>query len=316
MRSYEKIDIIEVYFNYLHQRKEVAEISRIKTYHLGRTIKNIRLERNMTRLELAQDICSDKYILMIEKGERNPSNFILSKLSDKLNANLTDLEMYENCIEPVKVRDYYNKFTLYRGLFKIDELKTITEEALKMTDFQSLPWNSEIIINNAYILIAKDRNINEAIRIIHEGIVKLAEYRNIDIGFQLRLKLHKALFYQHLHNHKEALNLIEELFKKSHKSIDARFIRIHGDIIYYWIQMYLGNCKDLLKNGQELLEEIKTAGFYTTTPKFYMLLAMAYHKNNEVELSRSYLEKAFQNFQLEDTDPSFINMLKGFFKDY
>ena len=270
----------------------------------------------MTRLELAQDICSDKYILMIEKGERNPSGYILSKLSEKLNADLTDLEMYENCIEPIKVRDYYNKFTLYRGLFKIEELIDITEEALKLTDFQVLPWNSEIIINKAYILIAKDRNINEAIRIINEGIVKLTEYKNIDIGFQLRLKLHLALFYQHQHNHQEALKLIEELFEKSHKSIDAKFIRIHGDIIYYWIQMYLGNCTDLLKNSQALLEEIKSSGFYTTTPKFYMLLAMAYHKNNEVELSRSYLNKAFQNFQLEDTDPSFLGMLKGFFKNY
>jgi transcriptional regulator with XRE-family HTH domain len=62
----------------------------------GLHIKFLRLERNLTQVELANLAQFDKnYIGQIERGERNPSLINLIRLSKALNVKLTDLTDFE-----------------------------------------------------------------------------------------------------------------------------------------------------------------------------------------------------------------------------
>jgi transcriptional regulator with XRE-family HTH domain/uncharacterized protein YerC len=63
--------------------------------HFGEFLQELRLSRNMTREQLAQDICTPKQIYRIEKGVYEPSLYLINQLSIKFNLDLNDyFKMY------------------------------------------------------------------------------------------------------------------------------------------------------------------------------------------------------------------------------
>lgn len=58
--------------------------------HFGELLKEIRTSKGLTLQDLAEDICSVRQLSRIEKGENNPSVYILHNLSKKLNIDLQD----------------------------------------------------------------------------------------------------------------------------------------------------------------------------------------------------------------------------------
>lgn len=63
--------------------------------HFGEFLQELRLSRNMTREQLAQDICTPKQIYRIEKGVYEPSLYLINQLSIKFNMDLNEyFKMY------------------------------------------------------------------------------------------------------------------------------------------------------------------------------------------------------------------------------
>ena len=63
---------------------------------IGDIIKEQRTMNNMSRQTIAEGICSEKYIYLIERNERNPSAYILDQLSEKLGIDLFEYYQYQN----------------------------------------------------------------------------------------------------------------------------------------------------------------------------------------------------------------------------
>ncbi len=63
--------------------------------HFGAFLKELREARNLTKEQLASGVCTRKEIYRIEKGEYQPSLYLLNKLSIKLNVDLNEyFKMY------------------------------------------------------------------------------------------------------------------------------------------------------------------------------------------------------------------------------
>lgn len=63
--------------------------------YFGKFLQELRLSKNMTRAQLAQDICTPKQIYRIEKGEYEPSLYLMNQLSIKFNLDLNEyFKMY------------------------------------------------------------------------------------------------------------------------------------------------------------------------------------------------------------------------------
>jgi transcriptional regulator with XRE-family HTH domain len=58
--------------------------------HFGNLLRELRESRNLTREQLAQNICTPKQIYRIEKGYSEPSICLLNQLSIKLNIDLNE----------------------------------------------------------------------------------------------------------------------------------------------------------------------------------------------------------------------------------
>ncbi|MGN6715096.1 helix-turn-helix domain-containing protein [Anaerocolumna jejuensis] len=63
--------------------------------HFGVFLRELRESRNLTREQLAKDICTPKQIYRIEKGDFEPSLYLLNQLSIKFNMDLNEyFKMY------------------------------------------------------------------------------------------------------------------------------------------------------------------------------------------------------------------------------
>ena len=62
----------------------------MKYEHFGDLLQELRMNYNMSREELAQNICTPKQIYRIEKGESEPSIYLLHQLSYKFNLDLNE----------------------------------------------------------------------------------------------------------------------------------------------------------------------------------------------------------------------------------
>lgn len=63
---------------------------------IGNIIEEQRVSLGMSRKELSEGICTQKYVYLIEKNERNPSAYILNSFSDRLGLDLFDYYQYLN----------------------------------------------------------------------------------------------------------------------------------------------------------------------------------------------------------------------------
>lgn len=58
--------------------------------HFGELLKEIRTSNNLTLNELSKDICTTRHLSRIEKGESQPSVYVLHHLSKKFNMDLQE----------------------------------------------------------------------------------------------------------------------------------------------------------------------------------------------------------------------------------
>lgn len=71
------------------------KVAKMNYEYFGKFLQELRLSKNMTRAGLAQDICTPKQIYRIEKGEYEPSLYLINQLSIKFNLDLNEyFKMY------------------------------------------------------------------------------------------------------------------------------------------------------------------------------------------------------------------------------
>ncbi len=97
---------------------------------IGSVIKEYRKRKKISRKSLADGLCSEKYIYLIEKGERTPSAEMSALLGDKLGIDLFEYYEYVDCIDPIDVNQAIKLFTRYRNGNDMVALKRVTDEAM------------------------------------------------------------------------------------------------------------------------------------------------------------------------------------------
>lgn len=78
--------------------------------HIGNVIKEYRSLIGMSRNDIAKNICTEKYVYLIEKGQRTPSADMTRLLGDNLGIDLFEYYQYLDCINPIEVREKNQPF--------------------------------------------------------------------------------------------------------------------------------------------------------------------------------------------------------------
>lgn len=185
---------------------------------LGLSIKKLRLIKNLTQKDLAQNICSREYISQLEKGKRMPSAYILKLLSEKL---CEDISFFTNLSDEFLTFKFLTTLETYVEQKKISELELI----IASPNFSNYNSHKKIKLwVEGLIQIKLYKNYNSGLVLFSKAISSELNQNNINflskqlLSF-LDLKILNSFFHfqfrQNNFSYIEALeNLIESLSRK------------------------------------------------------------------------------------------------------
>lgn len=278
--------------------------------HIGTIIEKCRLAAGMSRKELSENLCSEKYIYLIEKGERTPSANLLKLMGERLGVYLFGFYMYLECIDPLYVREKMRFFHMCRINLDFKALKEASEEAGDMPDFRSKPWCFEIQLNNIYYLVFEEKKFSEAASML-DSLLKEAEAYvptyiflinahtlmstcSLVTGDIVTAKKSAMYAYKVMQNNNDA-GLYEQLLTK----ITINLMGAH----------YLSNeFDDVIEKGQELIRIKQTRDSYGKIHFVYLLMALAFYGKNQWDSAAEHLKKAVY-FLMAENKPSDVGFI-------
>ncbi len=162
--------------------------------HFGNFLRELRESRNLTREQLAQNICTPKQIYRIEKGEYEPSLYLLNQLSIKFNLDLNEyFKMYfsSNTIVGFEGIKQINSAIEHND---IKSLKSLIENYEKLEDFKHGENLQHILYGKALCSAIMDGDYKLSLIYCMKGILienpcfsidKIRESTYSNVGFSL-----------------------------------------------------------------------------------------------------------------------------------
>lgn len=263
---------------------------------IGHIIKKQRILKNMTQKELAEGICSAKYIYLIEKEERNPSAYTLDQLSEKLSIDLFEYYQYLEFENPVAVVEHRKNMDKYIQAGDLEKLKEESLKAAQIEDFKQEPLNYDILmIDSLYKGLLEDKT-SEAINKLTTALEKkelnidtltlINSYIVLSTCYQLEGKLGQA---------KDVLQITYEMIENK-----KDFPRYHTVIINVMISLisYFYNGKEyekLKKYSKELLNFQEEYNKFNQIYYPYFFLAYAYYQTEQLAEAKHFFMKAIHS---------------------
>jgi transcriptional regulator with XRE-family HTH domain len=136
--------------------------------NLGTIIYSLRIKNKMSAQELAEGICSNKYIYMIENNERVPSVEILNKLFEKLKYDYTEYLQFAEMEDSIMVARLVREIDYLRNFDKGEQLKGKIKE---LEDKNDGTLDQYILYNKAFYELLSHNNMAEAIRYCNDSLL-------------------------------------------------------------------------------------------------------------------------------------------------
>lgn len=266
---------------------------------IGEIINEQRISLNMSRKTLSEGICTEKYVYLIEKNERNPSAYVLDHFSEKLGIDLFEYYQYLNFKNKSLVVEHKKKFDRYIKLGDIEKLKEESMKASQLEDFKCKPLSYDIIIINLMHGVLVEGKTSEAIKELND--IFETEKLNIDTLTLINGYIVLSTCYQlegQLDKAREVLEIAYKMIKKK-----TEFSRYNTVIISVMISLtsLLYNAKEydeLIKHATDLIEFQEKNTEYNRIYYADFYLAFAYYNTDEFSKSKEYFMRGIHSASL------------------
>lgn len=268
---------------------------REKMRSIGCVIEEYRCRLGMSRKELSENICTEKYVYLIEKGKRSPSADMVSLFEDKLGVDLFDHYQYMDCVNPIAVREKMNQFNMYRVKSDFTKIKEATDIALDLPDFHCKPWVYEVEVNKISFMVFVEQRYDEA-------IIKLNSFLNdIEPKYSMSVLIANAYIllsscYQLTGDLLSAKGAVASAYEiVSNKNENERYeevitsVRISSMTMHY----LFGEFHEVIHEGRELFQYQYKLNSYERAHYTFFYLAFAYYKTGVYDEAIECFKKGF-----------------------
>ncbi|MDF2557482.1 MAG: PlcR [Bacillales bacterium] len=281
---------------------------------LGKEIKRIREELNLTQKQISNGICDQGVISKIERGEFFPSFEVLLALSNRLKLPIN--YFFEAAISGQfhHVNSVKNEVDTLLTQFKFQDVYLLADSELQTNEFllgehrQFLIWARATSAFYAKIL-----TYDECSAIIEKCITEEIDYINQNQKMRIR---------NSLANMKASIGKFEESFVEYERLI-SEFKSESNTFLY--VQILFNYANNLHSYGQveKALEIVNKALILCRTVENLRLFGMLYFLKGECLIDMRYprqtisgcFKKAFLSFEELDHQ-KFIGILKDHYSDY
>lgn len=278
--------------------------------HIGNIIREYREMLSLSRKELAEGLCTEKYIYLIEKGERTPSVNVLSIISERIGVDLYDYYQYLGCNDPIVIREAIRQFNICRKNNNYIDLGKTTEAVRRFPDFNIKPWSYEIELNLLNLIVFKNRNYIEG----KEKIIHLLNGMDVQyMNSYYVLNLHTLLsvccrFLGELTSAKEAIYTAERMITNKLNIDKFQDIVIGVKISSISISYYSGEYELVLKKGHDFLQYLYSLSVYLYIYFVFFYLSFSYYKIGKPKEASENFKKGFYCLMVEDKQME-VNLL-------
>lgn len=260
---------------------------------IGKIIKKQRTLLKKSQQELAEGICSAKYIYLIEKEERNPSAYILNQLSEKLAIDLFEYYQYLEFENPVAVIEHRKNMDKYIQAGDLEQLKEESSKAAQIEDFQQEPLSYDIMVIDSLYKGLLEGKTGEAIDRLTTAFEK--KELNIDTLTLINGYIVLSTCYQLEGKLPEAKTVLSAAYKLIENK--KEFPRYHTVIVNVMLSLIsyfynAGEYEKLEKYSNILLDFQEERNKYSQIYYPYFLLASAYYQTNQFTQAKNYFMKA------------------------
>lgn len=138
--------------------------------HFGILLRELRESRNLTREQLAYNICTPKQIYRIEKGEYEPSLYLLNKLSIKFNMDLNEYYKMYFSNRSILAFEGVEKINKAISSNDIKQVASIVNKYKDNKDFMEGENLQHIYYGQALCASLLDKNFHQSIEYCMKGI--------------------------------------------------------------------------------------------------------------------------------------------------
>ncbi len=269
--------------------------------HIGDVIRYYRDQNGLSRKELITDLCSEKYLYLIEKGLRTPSSELVHLIGNRLGVPLFRYYDYLSYQDPVQVRKMMDRLSFFRRTSDFEGLKDQLDKAQAQPDFHKAPLTYELEANRLMYQMLAEGKVSETIEAIEAILPRIAhKYRHETFMAYFHLLLSVAYFQagQVLDAHRvidPALSIIENKEKIESYHHIIVLIRLHTMALQLEAQDYA----QVLEAGQELERLMVRINRLERINFLYYYLALAYWHLGHKDLSVSWMEKCLHNILIQ-----------------
>ncbi|WP_158598312.1 helix-turn-helix domain-containing protein [Falsibacillus albus] len=283
---------------------------------IGFKIKNLREYLNISQKSLCEGVCSQAYISLVEKGDKNISADILFKLSRRLGVNINFFfEYYESqrddyiqiTMENIRSEVSKRNYTQVRSLIKNEKYNPLFSSSMHVQQF--FKWHEGI----CEFHLGEDRD--KALSLMDEALGMEYTTKNNYSERELEILLSKAIIVAE----KDILASIE-IFEEIIHGLSL-ILRISDNKIpiriYYNYSRILTKNKEYEKSNQFAKKGIilnKKHHFMYLLGELYFQIALNYQKSKNFIRVKEYYILAEQVFNILNDEQS-KNILYDVFKD-
>ncbi|AFA48189.1 helix-turn-helix transcriptional regulator [Acetobacterium woodii] len=262
--------------------------------YIGNIIKEYRNLIGMSRKGLAKNICSEKYVYLIEKGNRTPSSLICKQFGDRMGVDLFKYYEYLSCKNPIAVEATITCFNKCRRENDMEALKKATDDALTLPDFQKIPWVYEIENNRLSYMTFKEQRCHEVIKTIKNTLNNLEEAYKEDIT-TARFYVILSTCYQMLmdiEQAKKAVRSAEEIISSKQNILKYTYAVIAVKINKLTLHYISGELDDVIDEGHKLNQYQVETSSYELGHHGLFYLAYAYYQKGLEDVGIMWFQKA------------------------
>lgn len=284
--------------------------------HIGNIIKSYRGMLNMSRAELAENICSEKYVYYIEKGDRTPSAQLLTLFANKLGVDLFDHFPYLDCAHPIEVRKIMKSIIRCRQKGEFCEIDKAMEEASRLPDFKRKPWMYELALNRITYMMFVEQRFEEVLPAVQELIDSIDARHRTEI-YMANIYMAQSTIFQivgNLAGAKNAIAAAREIIKN--KEDIQRYANVIITVMNGTMTLsYLSGCyEDTIRAATDMIRFQEKALEYERIHYGYFFLAFALWKTGARADAAAWFKKGLHWVLINHRpmDVGFLSIQDGF----
>lgn len=279
----------------------------MKLAEIGKKISELRREMNLTQGELAEGICTQALISLIEKGELDPNATILYQISKKLGVDVNYFFAISSTPRLDYIAEVERQLRDLRILLRYEDMMEIVETEEKNPLFYQNPSKLQYLYwHKSIYSMEVENDYEKATALLEKAFTLVPKSKRAYTEQELEMFLTQGLFEETIENYEEAIDYykkVESIVTGTNRMLTD--LTIKSRYFYNLARVYThsGKLEESIRLLTRGIEWGVESGELYIMAEFHYQISYNYELKNNYEKALEYLMHSIKLFELNPDYP-------------